>query len=111
MKISKSDNGFVLENADGETLSLSAQELAELVRDSHRLLDPNAKFQPQATMKVDDVRLGLDAHHTLAILRLIGLDGAETAFEIPGDSVRALAEALVRKAEQIEKTQSDKTAH
>lgn len=111
MKITAIDSGYVLENTDGETLTLSDQELAELVRDGHRLIDPEARFQPLATMKIENVILSIDAHRTAAILRLIGVGGAETAFAIPAKAVRKLAEAFARKAEQIEAAQAKKTEH
>ena len=111
MKITASDRGYVLENARGDSLSLSDQELAELVRDGHRLIDPKARFPPLATIQIEDVILSLDAHHTEAILRLIGAGGTETAFAIPAVAVRKLAEAFARKAEQIDAAQTKKTEH
>ena len=111
MKITASDTGYVLENARGETLALSDQELAELVRDAHRLIDPKARFQPLATMQIEDVILSLNAHHTEAILRLIGAGGTETAFAIPAEAVRKLAGAFARKADQIEIAQTKKIEH
>lgn len=111
MKITPSDNGYVLQNAAGETLILSDQELAELVRDGHRHLHPKARFAPLATMAIQDVIVSIDVHHTQAILRLIGDQGQETAYAISGPKVRPLAEAFAAKAVLIEAAQAKKTEH
>jgi hypothetical protein len=75
------------------------------------VLHPNAKFQPLATMQVVDAVLSIDAHHTEAILRLTGADGAKQAFAIRAKAVRFLAEAFARKADLIDAGQSKKTDH
>jgi hypothetical protein len=112
MNITRSDTGFVLQSEAGETLTLSDQELAELVRDGHHLMHPDARFRPLATTKIEDVILSIDAHHTQAILRLIGVGGSEAAaFAIPGPKVRFLAQALAAKADLIDAAQSRKTEH
>jgi hypothetical protein len=91
------------------TLSVSAQELAELVRDAHRVTDPTARFQFLATISVRDVIVGIDAHHTRATLRLLGEHGTEAAFEVT--DARKLAEAFAQKADLIEAARAKKTEH
>jgi hypothetical protein len=111
MKIISKDSGFVLENEQGASLSLSAQELAELVRDGHRALNPGARFSPIATHTIEDAIVGIDVHHTQAILRLIHEGGTETAFAISEPTTRALAVLFAEKADLIEAAQTKKTEH
>ncbi|HXF53267.1 MAG TPA: hypothetical protein VNK52_04000 [Hyphomicrobiaceae bacterium] len=111
MKITPTDHGYILETSQGGSVTLSDQELAELVRDGHRLLNPRARFRPVATMNIENATLGIDAHHTQAVLILIHDGGAETAFAIPGTAVRKLAEAFAAKAASIEAARSMKTEH
>ncbi len=111
MKITATDNGYILENDHGETLTLSAQELAKLVQDGHRLIDPEAQFQLLATMRPEDVAVGIDAHRTHSILRLIGQDNTEVAFEVGAEGTRKLADAFAEKAEMIEAAKASKTEH
>lgn len=62
-------------------------------------------------MTIEDVVLGIDAHHTQAILRLVHDGGAETAFAIPGGEVKKLAAAFAAKAALIEAAKGKKTEH
>ena len=111
MKLSANDNGFVLENAQGASLALTAQELAELVQHGHRTLNPGARFSPVATHTIEDAIVGIDVHHTQTVLRLIHEGGTETAFAISGPVTRILAVLFAEKADLIEAAQSKKTEH
>ena len=111
MKLTKIGNEYTLRNEAGDQLTLTAQELAELVRDGHHILDRQAKFRPLATMTAKDIAVSIDAHHSQAILRFQGEGSREDAYEIAGEHVRRLAEALIKKAELIEAALSKKTEH
>ncbi len=112
MKITATDNGYVLENAAGETLALSNQDAVELAQNARLLLGPQARFVPLVTMNVEDAIVSIDVHHIRAILRLIGPDDIElAAYEMSGETAKKLSGALARKSEQIEAAQAKKTEH
>lgn len=111
MKLTKADNGYILQNEAEEQLVLTAEELAELVRDVHHRNDLQLRYRPAMTLKVQNVSLGLDAHHSQLLLKLEGMDGTETVFEIAHEKARVFSEALARKIAQIEAAQSKKTEH
>ena len=111
MKLTKTDNGYNLQNEGGEQLILTAEELAELVRDVHHRSDLRLRCRPAMTLKAQDIILGLDAHHSLLLLKLVGLDGTETVFEIAFEKAKTFSEALARKIAQLEAAQAKKTEH
>ncbi len=108
MRIESKNGKHIIENENGDTITLSDDEIAALVQGAHRILDQiesaipqETGFQALATMPIQDVVLGLDAHKTVVILQLLSEDGTKRAFTINPQLTEKFRDSLTRKIEQI----------
>jgi len=116
MRITPNKNSVTIENSEGNTINLSVDEVAELALNAHQILDQltlrgpeQGKFAAVASRPIQEVSLGLDAHHSTVLIQLAFEDGSKVAYSATPELSAQLRDALTRKIEQIETAAKGRT--
>jgi len=111
MRLVPVNDSFKIECAAGE-ITLTRWEAIELAQLAHQLqgqlqsLKDQRKPYPIASEPIADAVVGLDIHHTVAMVRFVGENGRETSFNLPEDVAERMRDGLTKKLEQIRAAKS-----
>jgi len=113
MRVLPTSNGYSLQTSSGASINLTTEEALELAPLARQIQDHIRSRSPRTfpvnSYEVSSLTLGLDAHHTLVLLRMQGPDGLEVSYQLSLDTAKATRDGLARKIEQIESAQKKRT--
>jgi hypothetical protein len=113
MRLLPTNDGFLLETSAGASINLTEEEALELPQLAHQIQDHIRSRRPRTfpvrTYEANEITVGLDAHHTLVLLRMRGPDGLEVSYHLSLDTAKSTRDSLTRKVEQIESAQQNRT--
>lgn len=94
--------------AGGGRITLSVEEFATLAANSQRLLrqltlssPESGGYIPVPTMRAEEIKAVLDAHHSSIVLEVIHQGAVDSAYELSFESANGLAEKILSLIGQV----------
>lgn len=108
MRIETTDGGYILENENGDTITLSRSDFLALAQNTHQLhllelarSTGNPGYVPVSTRSAKDVQVRLDSHQSLLVIQFLLEGGMAEAFTLSPDLVEKLTSNLLTKLERL----------
>ena len=109
MNIEKTEKGYTIKNATGDSILLSEAELADMALNARHILGlsqsddrSQSQYRPVATEPLEDLTVGIDAHHTAISLTFQLRGGREIGTTVEVAGATQLRDMLTRKIELIQ---------